>query len=657
MSSKWNGGWDVPNKNEPPYDTEGSRRVHRRHLVAVDVPVHVDKTSKKRKRDAGDEKMAEVATDESLPPPQHDTTSATEPKTVDTVKSTPRAMSKLFSGLKVHIDWPEGTRKRSVVEGLRQRGGQIHHEPFHDTTLLVTTGSSSRVRLYAKRHNIRMVTIDWLEASLSSDKLAPVNLYDVDRTGQLRTNFNGDSRQAPELEQESVLAWIQNHESQSQTSTPGHASHIFRGLKICVTSGARKERDSICMLVQQHGGVYDWNFADDATHIIAFSRHGQRWDLALARRPALKIVSEQWLKDCVESGERKDETSYDPVNGEERGLDELHSLGSSQNIIVAPPSNQQHAQRLAAETPSRGQKRRRVEELSPSVRQTQRAETSGSVSLPKGATACRRQLCSGAPLTGNADFVVKDSQETVDEEDSIATQSTRMSLPHGGTPGLGRIAAQAAQQSSVTSAVDAGAGRTADRTIASSTEEAVAPAQNGYTRDHKTIPRLQSRPSPDVQVKQTPAQTPTPDDPTMDPTVRTVPLAQLPTPPRSSQTPTTHWTLDNITIPRAKKIYAVRRGHRPGFYWSYDAVLAEVSEVPYNLYRVFKNTAVGQQHALDFLNHSPDGKGKCGFGCSPRCRGVEEEYAVVQRGVGVGGGVGGGGVDGDLETAAKGGPG
>ncbi|KAI7579958.1 hypothetical protein KC343_g20756, partial [Hortaea werneckii] len=126
----------------------------------------------------------------------------------------------IFGGLRVHVDWPEGERKTRAIQNVLEHGGDIHKEPDTDTTHLVTAGPSSKMRLYAKKYGIRMVLIDWLEASLASWKIAPVSLYDVDKIGDPRQEPNIDSTQATPLGQESVRAWLQQ-ESQSQASTPG----------------------------------------------------------------------------------------------------------------------------------------------------------------------------------------------------------------------------------------------------------------------------------------------------------------------------------------------------------------------------------------------------------------------------------------------------
>ncbi|KAI7085174.1 hypothetical protein KC356_g6142 [Hortaea werneckii] len=522
----------------------------------------------------------------------------------------------IFGGLRVHVDWPEGERKTRAIQNVLENGGDIHKEPDTDTTHLVTARPSSKMRLYAKKYGIRMVLIDWLEASLASWKIAPVSLYDVDKIGDPRQMPSIDSTQATPLGQESVRAWLQQ-ESQSQASAPGRVSNIFRGLQIAMTSGGHEERGAVCSLIQQHGGVYDKNFAEGTTHLIAFSRKGRRLQEALERQPDVKIVSEQWLRDCIESGERKDEGLYIPLSETPGagfdGFDDLRLLKSSQTSIFAPVSNQQHAKRLAAETPSaRPQKRRKIEDPSPLLRHSGPLRLGGHEFLHSAFQYPNRSL---ATARDEQDRTIKDSQETFDDAVSISTQTTRMSLPHECTPRPNTVAAKHAEerpppQSSglrrmqATEQVDA----LAQGPLTDNTNE-TGPSARAIDREsvaRKACDDKPSHPAPSTELCST---------------------AHLPTPPRSSQSPNLRWNLDGISIPTAKKIYAVRRGHQPGFYWSYEEANKQTLEFSSNLYRSFKNSATGQRKAIEFMNHSPDPEGVCPiFRCNPRCKLVEEEY-------------------------------
>ncbi|KAI6844472.1 hypothetical protein KC340_g6370 [Hortaea werneckii] len=529
----------------------------------------------------------------------------------------PKRAPSIFEGLRVHVDWPEGERKTRAIQDVLEHGGDIHKEPDTDTTHLVTAGASSKMRLYAKKYGIRMVVIDWLEASLASWKIAPVSLYDVDKIGDPSQISNVDSTQASPLGQESVRAWLQQ-ESQSQASTPGRVSNIFRGLQIAMTSGGHEERGVVCSLIQQHGGVYDKNFAEGTTHLIAFSRKGRRWQEALERQPDVKIVSEQWLRDCIESGERRDEGLYIPLSegtgtGVD-GFDDLQLLKSSQNSMIAPASNQQHAKRLAAETPSaRPQKRRKIEDPSPLLRHSGPLRLDGHEFLHSAFQYPDRSL---AIAHGEQDRIIKDSQETFDDVDSISTRTTRMSLPHESTPNPNHLATKFVekrpppQSSDVRRTQVTGHDAALARSpLSDNTNETVPPA---HEFDRKVIASKACDDKPSHSASST-IQCST---------------AHLPTPPRSSQSPNLRWSLDGISIPNAKKIYAVRRGYKPGFYWSYEEANQQTLEFSSNLYRSFKNSATGQRKAVEFMNHCPDAQGACPvFRCKPNCKSVEEEYA------------------------------
>ncbi|KAI7307228.1 hypothetical protein KC315_g13847 [Hortaea werneckii] len=522
----------------------------------------------------------------------------------------------IFGGLKVHVDWPEGERKTRAIRNVLENGGDIHKEPDTDTTHLVTAGPSSKMRLYAKKYGIRMVLIDWLEASLASWKIAPVSLYDVEKNVDPRQIPNIDSTQATPLGQESVRAWLQQ-ESQSQASTPGRVSNIFRGLQIAMTSGGHEERGAVCSLIQQHGGVYDKNFAEGTTHLIAFSRKGRRLQDALERQPDVKIVSEQWLRDCIESGERKDEGLYIPLSETPGagfdGFDDLQLLKSSQTSIFAPVSNQQHAKRLAAETPfARPQKRRKIEDPSPLLRHSGPLYLEGHEFLHSAFQYPNRTL---AAAHDEQDRTIKDSQETFDDAATMSTQTTRMSLPHECTLMPSIVAAKHAEERPPPQSKDLRCMR--------ATEQDDALAQGPLTDNtNETEPSARAIDRAFVARKAC-------DDKPIHPAPSTIlcSTAHLPTPPRSSQSPNLRWDLDGISIPTAKKIYAVRRGHQPGFYWSYEEANQQTLEFSSNLYRSFKNSATGQRKAIEFMNHSPDPEGVCPiFRCNPKCKLVEEEY-------------------------------
>ncbi|RMZ05586.1 hypothetical protein D0862_04902 [Hortaea werneckii] len=592
-----------------------------RKLEAVVIP----RPSLEERKQAGSSAAAEGAMDSPMAQAeirveQNVLTAHTGSDTGEGQTKTAKHAPSIFEGLRVHVDWPEGERKTRAIQDVLEHGGNIHKEPDTDTTHLVTAGASSKMRLYAKKYGIRMVVIDWLEASLASWKVAPVSLYDIDKIENPQQVSNVDSTQASPLGQESVRAWLQQ-ESQSQASTPGRVSNIFRGLQIAMTSGGHEERGAVCSLIQQHGGVYDKNFAEGTTHLIAFSRKGRRWQEALERQPDVKIVSEQWLRDCIESGERRDEGLYIPLSEDTGtgvdGFDDLQLLKSSQNSMFAPASNQQHAKRLAAETPSaRPQKRRKIEDPSPLLRHSGPLRLDGHEFLHSAFQYPDRSLA----IAHNAqDRIIKDSQETFDDEDSISTQTTRMSLPHEITPKQTHVAAESAEKRPPPESSDVRRTQITGHDVAhyrsslpDRTNETVPPAHE-FDRESEARKACDDKPSHSA------------------PSTIPCSTAHLPTPPRSSQSPNLSWSLDGICIPHAKKIYAVRRGYKPGFYWSYEEANQQTLEFSSNLYRSFKNSATGQRKAVEFMNHCPDAEGLCPvFRCSPKCKSVEEEYAAQE---------------------------
>ncbi|KAI6868734.1 hypothetical protein KC338_g3869 [Hortaea werneckii] len=546
-----------------------------RKLEAVVIP----RPSLEERREAcsstaGEGAMDSPTTEAGYQRQQKIHTSRNDTHAEDDHVSEPVIAPSIFGGLRVHVDWPEGERKTRAIQKVLEHGGDIHKEPDTDTTHLVTAGPSSKMRLYAKKYGIRMVLIDWLEASLASWKIAPVSLYDVDKIGDPRQEPNIDSTQATPLGQESVRAWLQQ-ESQSQASTPGRS----------------------------------------------VGRKGRRLQEALERQPDVKIVSEQWLRDCIESSERKDEALYIPLSETPgagfNGFDDLQLLKSSQTSIFAPVSNQQHAKRLAAETPSvRPQKRRKIEDPSPLLRHSGPLRLEGHEFLHSAFQYPDRSL---AAAHDEQDRTIKDSQETFDDAVSISTQTTRMSLPHESTPKPNNVAAESTEKRAPpqSSGVECTQGTTHDVALGQ-------PRKLDNT--HETL-------RSEHMIDREPVSRKACDDKPGHPTLSTelCITAHLPTPPRSSQSPNLRWNLAGISIPHAKKIYAVRRGHKPGFYWSYEEANQQTLEFSSNLYRSFKNSATGQRKAIEFMNHSPDAEGVCsGFQCNPKCKLVEEEYAAQE---------------------------
>lgn len=520
----------------------------------------------------------------------------------------------LFTGLKVHLDYPESDRKKDAIRSLIKYDAEIHHEPKADTTHIVTTGASDLMRLHGKNHGTRLISIDFVEASLRSGKLAPINLYNIDRLGELRTNNNGHSRQAPELQQEGVMAWLE--QQQRHGPKPQAATSVFKGLTISVTSGGQQERDYVFKLVHQHGGAYAHAVDDEVTHLIAFSCNGKRFQEAHKARPGLNVVSAQWLRDCVTSGKRQDEHSYKPVwSTEGQGEDELQLLKSSQNSIVAPPSNQQHAKRLAAESlPGEpANKSRRISEPSPSARPSQRVASRAPANAVRSRTVASvmRSRRESWQLANE----VRDSQQTEDDAVSISTQTTAMSLPHGGTPEseVKKAPNQARPlQREQTHAVDIEMSDHAVANRRNTDDTAAFPAK--VPIDGNILCNPFTNPASESPSKQPfiPATTPTPGT--------TAPATTLPTPPQSSsQGETSSWTLPAIIPTDAKKIYAVRRGKQPGFYFTHSDTYAQILEYPNNLWRTFKNSEVGRNKALAFINHEPAADGSCEYKCQAGC--------------------------------------
>ncbi|KAK5114069.1 hypothetical protein LTR85_010375 [Meristemomyces frigidus] len=90
------------------------------------------------------------------------------------------------------------------------------------------------------------------------------------------------------------------------------------------------------------------------------------------------------------------------------------------------------------------------------------------------------------------------------------------------------------------------------------------------------------------------------------------------------------WRREPVVMPPdAVRVYAVRRGRRPGFYFAYeglDGVEAQVIDFKDCLYQWFVIDEDGLDEACDFLNHAPT---ECRHSCDPPCRKPEQENPDV----------------------------
>ena len=89
-----------------------------------------------------------------------------------------------------------------------------------------------------------------------------------------------------------------------------HRAPTFYGLKICLTGFEDLERrQELTQLIESHGAEYHGDLTRQVTHLVAATTEGKKYEYG--RRWQIKIVSERWLRDCVERGMVLNEALYD----------------------------------------------------------------------------------------------------------------------------------------------------------------------------------------------------------------------------------------------------------------------------------------------------------------------------------------------------------
>lgn len=94
------------------------------------------------------------------------------------------------------------------------------------------------------------------------------------------------------------------------------------------------------------------------------------------------------------------------------------------------------------------------------------------------------------------------------------------------------------------------------------------------------------------------------------------------------------WRSEIVDVPLdADRIYAVRRGRKPGFYFTFEGkrgAQIQTSDFEDCLYQWYMVDDTGLRDACEFLNHEPD---ECRHRCQPQCRKLEFEYSNLKAGL------------------------
>ncbi|CAO2603700.1 PAX-interacting protein 1 [Lemmus lemmus] len=86
---------------------------------------------------------------------------------------------------------------------------------------------------------------------------------------------------------------------------------IFFGLTACLSQVSSEDRSALWALVTFHGGNCQLNLNKKCTHLIVPEPKGEKYERAV-KRGSIKIVTPDWVLDCVSEKSRKDEAFYHP---------------------------------------------------------------------------------------------------------------------------------------------------------------------------------------------------------------------------------------------------------------------------------------------------------------------------------------------------------
>ncbi|XP_035310156.1 PAX-interacting protein 1 isoform X1 [Cricetulus griseus] len=86
---------------------------------------------------------------------------------------------------------------------------------------------------------------------------------------------------------------------------------IFFGLTACLSQVSSEDRSALWALITFHGGNCQLNLNKKCTHLIVPEPKGEKYERAV-KRASIKIVTPDWVLDCVTEKSRKDEAFYHP---------------------------------------------------------------------------------------------------------------------------------------------------------------------------------------------------------------------------------------------------------------------------------------------------------------------------------------------------------
>ncbi|XP_072110162.1 PAX-interacting protein 1 isoform X1 [Mobula birostris] len=86
---------------------------------------------------------------------------------------------------------------------------------------------------------------------------------------------------------------------------------IFSGITACLSRVSAEDRNILWALITFHGGDCQLKLNKACTHLVVPEPQGEKYNCAL-KQSSIKIVSPDWVEDCVAEKSRKDESTYHP---------------------------------------------------------------------------------------------------------------------------------------------------------------------------------------------------------------------------------------------------------------------------------------------------------------------------------------------------------
>ncbi|KAM9698689.1 PAX-interacting protein 1 isoform 1-T1 [Dama dama] len=86
---------------------------------------------------------------------------------------------------------------------------------------------------------------------------------------------------------------------------------IFFGITACLSQVSPEDRSALWAMLTFHGGGCQLNLNKKCTHLVVPEPKGEKYECAL-KRGSIKVVTPDWVLDCISEKTRKDEALYHP---------------------------------------------------------------------------------------------------------------------------------------------------------------------------------------------------------------------------------------------------------------------------------------------------------------------------------------------------------